>query len=119
MKWSEQLTSKLKELCHQGKSNKEIASILGCDVADVYNKRSSLGITIEKCKGIKPNPEFEKALPKKGMHKDVKKAFDDLNTVILLTMASDWTNPEDTELYAQLSKAVIELKYLGEKAFSR
>ena len=69
MKWSEAKVTELKELCFQGVSNKDIAAYLGCNVVDVYNKRSQLGITIDKVraaqpiKGIKPNAGFESSLP--------------------------------------------------------
>ena len=106
MGWSEQLTTKLKELCYEGKSNKEIASILRCGITDVYAKRSQLGITINKCKGIKPPPEL-------GLHKEVKKAFAALCDAVLLTMASDYTSERDTELYAQMARVLdaIEESY--------
>jgi hypothetical protein len=51
MKWTEEQVAKLKELCREGKSNKEIAAALGCRVEDVYGKRSQLGITMAKISG--------------------------------------------------------------------
>ena len=69
MEWSEQQVERLKEMCFQGISNKEIAQNLICNVTDVYNKRSQLDITIDKVraaqpiKGIKPNAGFESSLP--------------------------------------------------------
>lgn len=53
MKWSESQVSRLRSLCYQGVSNKEIAADIGCSPNDVYAKRSQLGITISKCKGAK------------------------------------------------------------------
>lgn len=50
MKWNDENTAKLKELVFAGKSNKEIAQVLEIDVNDVYNKRSQLGITMDKVK---------------------------------------------------------------------
>lgn len=41
---------KLKVLCMNGYSNKDIAKELDCSLSDVYARRSALGITIEKCK---------------------------------------------------------------------
>ncbi|GAB6172028.1 hypothetical protein JCM15765_15060 [Paradesulfitobacterium aromaticivorans] len=113
MRWSEEQTAKLKELCLEGLSNKEIAATLGCRVEDVYNKRSQLGITIDKCKGMAPNPEFEAALPKpkkRGMHKDVKQAFDALNNSLLVAVARDETSIEQAKTYSALSRLVLDIK---------
>lgn len=116
MKWTEDNIVRLKQLCYQGKSNKDIAAYLDCKVSDVYNKRSALGITIEKCKGIEPNPEFEKALEPvkpKGMTKKVRNEFSVLENEVLLAMASDWTSIEDARDYAKLHEElmVLEEKY--------
>jgi len=117
VKWNEQLTAKLKELCHEGKTNTEIADIMRCKLTDVYAKRSQLGITIAKCKGIEPNPEFEKALgpikKPKGMHGDVKKAFSTLESEVLIAMARDWTSSDDAQEYAKLHEelCVLEEKF--------
>ena len=122
MKWDIKQTDKLRELCYKGLSNKAIAENLKCSVTDVYGKRSQLGLTIEKCKGIAPNSKFEKAMAQmehKGMCKSVKKAFSELNDALLLAMASDWTSEEAAKLYAQLNRAVIELEGLGNEAFGR
>ena len=113
MKWNEQLTSKLKELCLEGKTNAEIANILRCNLTDVYAKRSQLGITIAKCKGIAPNPVFEESLASiapKGMHWKMKNAFKKLNDTLLLTMASDWTSLEDSREYYNLAEELIALE---------
>ena len=48
MKWSVESIEKLKNLCLEEKSNKEIASILECSLTDIYAKRSQLGITAKK-----------------------------------------------------------------------
>ncbi len=118
MRWSKQLTEKLKELCFEGKSNKEIAEILRCKVEDVYAKRSQLGITIEKCRAIALDPELKKALTPaketeskpKGMRKSVKDAFKELNNALLLAMASDWTSIKDAQLYAVLAHSIDGLE---------
>ena len=52
MKWNEENTAKLKELVFAGKSNKEIAQTLKININDIYNKRSQLGITIDKVKNV-------------------------------------------------------------------
>lgn len=67
MKWSESQVVKLRELCYQGKSNREIATSLGCDVKDVYAKRSQLGLTIDKCKGALSNTEIS-SMPSSRSH---------------------------------------------------
>ncbi|TGE36861.1 hypothetical protein E4K67_17325 [Desulfosporosinus fructosivorans] len=113
MKWNEQLTAKLKELCIEGKTNAEIADVMRCKLTDVYAKRSQLGITIAKCKGIEPNLEFEKALETskpKGMRKSVRDKFKALFNEVLMAMASDWTSVEDSRVYANLSEELIELE---------
>lgn len=113
MKWSEQNVSKLRELCNEGKTNAEIADIMRCKLTDVYAKRSQLGITIAKCKGIEPNPEFEKALGpirSKGMTKGVKDAFEALDNALLLAIGNDRTSLEDANLYYALASALDELK---------
>lgn len=56
MKWNDENTAKLKELVFAGKSNKEIAQIMEIKINDVYNKRSQLGITMDKIKDLAPAP---------------------------------------------------------------
>ena len=119
MEWSEAKVTELKELCFQGVSNKDIAVSLGCKVTDVYNKRSQMGITIDKVraakpiKGIKPNTEFESSLPKKqpqGLCPDVKRAFDSLHSALLIAMASDYTGMAEAKVYAELSTLIVSLE---------
>lgn len=113
MKWTEGQIVRLKELCDQGVDNKGIAVFFGCKLSDVYNKRSALGITIDKCKGIAPNPEFEKALEPvkpKGMTKCVRDAFAELDNALLLAIGSDRTSLEDANQYYALASALDELK---------
>ena len=120
MKWSKTQVAKLKELCFKGVSNNDIAAELNCKVTDVYNKRSQLGITIDKVraakqlKGIKPNAEFENILPQKakqrGLSSDVKKAFRDLHDAVLIAMASDRRSTADAKVYAELSNLIISLE---------
>lgn len=116
MKWTEQLTYKLRELCNEGKSNAAIADIMRCSLTDVYAKRSQLGITIAKCKGIEANLDFKKALEDimpKGMYAHVRDAFKRLRAEVLVAMARDWTCQEDTEKYAELDGELdaLEDKY--------
>ena len=120
MEWSEQQVERLKEMCFQGISNKEIAQNLICNVTDVYNKRSQLDITIDKVraaqpiKGIKPNAGFESSLPQevkqRGLCSDVKRVFRDLHSEVLIAMASDRTNMADTKVYAELSNLIVSLE---------
>ena len=113
MKWSEQNILKLRELCRAGKTNLEIADILHCRLSEVYAKRSQLGITIAKSKGIAINPEFEKLFEPKGMCRDVRKAFKTLQSEICVAMARDWTSTEDSREYAELGGELdaLEDKY--------
>ena len=113
MKWSEQNILKLRELCQAGKTNSEIADILHCSLSDVYAKRSQLGITIAKCKGMVPNPEFEKALEpikSKGLKAGVRKKFQELFDEVLVTMDRDWTSVEDSKVYSELAEELIGLE---------
>ena len=120
MKWSETQVAKLEELCFKGVSNNDIAAELNCKVTDVYNKRSQLGITIDKVraakpiKGIKSNTEFESSLPQKakqrGLSSDVKKAFRDLHDAVLIAMASDRASTADTKVYEELSNLIVSLE---------
>ena len=113
MLWTAFKIDKLKQLCRVGKGNREIAALLDCSLTEVYAKRSQLGITIAKCKGIEVNPKFEGALapiPPKGMTKDVRKAFTALNDVILWVMARDWTSMEDADEYHLLGNELLALK---------
>jgi len=128
MIWTDFKVDKLKQLCYSGKGNREIAKLLECNLTEVYAKRSQLGITIAKCKGVAPNQkfdeckgmapnaEFEKALApitpkhKKGLTRDVRKAFKDLGTEVLLAMASNWTSVEDARVYEALGNALDDLE---------
>lgn len=62
MKWNDEKIAKLKELVFAGKSNKEIALALEMDINDIYNKRSQLGITIDKVKNVVAAPDEEAAI---------------------------------------------------------
>lgn len=62
MKWNDENTAKLKELVFAGKSNKEIAQIMEIKVNDVYNKRSQLGITMDKVKNLDSAPGVKENL---------------------------------------------------------
>lgn len=114
MKWTEGQIRKLKSRCRDGVSNTDMALYFGCSVGDIHAKRSLLGITIAKCKGIAPNPEFEKAVaimaPKRSMTKEVRNAFNGLGNAVLLAMASDWTSIEDARVYASLGEALIDME---------
>ena len=113
MIWTAFKIDKLEELCHQGYDNKDIATRLDCSLTEVYAKRSQLGITIAKCKGVAPNPEFEKALAPiapKGMTNDVRKAFKSLFNAMLLAMASNLTSEKDAKQYAALANTLAALE---------
>jgi hypothetical protein len=114
VKWTEDQISRLKELCYQGISNKEIAAKLGCRPEDVYSKRSQLGITIDKCKGkgMTVNPEFEKDFEKTpgGLCKDVKDAFKKLHSEVLVAMARDWRTEKEVMVYAALAGMVVSME---------
>jgi hypothetical protein len=114
VKWTEDQTGRLKELCYQGVSNKEIAADLKCSLEDVYSKRSQLGIAIDKCKGkgLTVNPEFEQAIQKApgGLCKDVKEAFKKLHNEVLVAMARDWRTEKEVIVYAALAGMVLSME---------
>ena len=113
MLWTAFKIDKLKQLCRVGKGNREIAALLDCNLTDVYAKRSQLGITIAKCKGIEVNPKFEEAfetVKPRGMTKDVKKTFKALFDAMLLAMASDRTSEKDARQYAALANTLAALE---------
>lgn len=113
MKWTDVQIDELKQLCHQGLGNRAIAAQLGCNLTDVYAKRSQLGITIAKCKGIEANLGFKKALAPtdpEGMCKSVRTAFKSLFDAMLLAMASDWTSEKDAKQYAALANTLAALE---------
>lgn len=68
MKWTKDQTDHLKELCMAETPNADIALRMGIPIAEVYNKRSDLGLTIPKIRarlGKAPlivKPEFEAAV---------------------------------------------------------
>lgn len=62
MKWNDEKIAKLKELAFAGKSNKEIALALEMNINDIYNKRSQLGITINKVRSSVAAPDEEVAI---------------------------------------------------------
>ena len=121
MKWTDDQTAELKDLCFAGKTNKEIANDLGCRIEDVYAKRSQMGITIDKCrKAATPNPEFKQAIESMteptpahtplGMVKEVREAFKQLNDALLLAMASDWTSQNDARVYGSLARTISDIE---------
>ncbi len=128
MKWSEQQVAKLKELCNEGKSNKEIASILKCDISHVYNKRSQLKITIKDCqpspvrKAAIVNEDFDKEFPvvKKPavrvMPDPLELAFKKLKDELLVTMATDHVSYEDAKVYSNLYETICNFKAVCDKA---
>lgn len=79
MKWTDKQIKRLKELCYQGVSNKELAKTFKCDIKDIYSKRSQLGITIAECgQGFTKQEslaEFRDALNKAFEEKERKSDF--------------------------------------------
>ena len=111
MKWSVESIEKLKNLCLEKKSNKEIASILECSLTDIYAKRSQLGITIPKCKKNTIISHQETKKERKGLNSGVKKAFRTLYDELLVAIARGWTSEEDAKLYSCMSNIVCQIEY--------
>ena len=59
MKWTNEVKEKIRELAMDGKSNKEIAEILGTKTEYIRNARSRFGLTNEKI-GIVKEVEISK-----------------------------------------------------------
>ena len=113
MLWTDHEIETLKQLCLDGLDNRAIAGRLNRKLTEVYAKRSQLGITIAKCKGIEVKPEFEETLvPKvlKGMSIDVKNSFSFLGDSVLFSMARDWVGKEDADEYYLLANELIALE---------
>ncbi len=127
MKWSEEQITELKTLCYEGKmNNAQLAEHFGCFVADIYAKRSQLGITIPKCKaaqgkpGMTVNPDFEAAITEaektkfpansKTLPASIRKAFTEIHNAVLLMMGSDWTSMRDAKLYFGLCHELSDLE---------
>ena len=53
MKWNEENTKKLKDLCMAGVSNADMAKQFNCPVVEIHALRSKLGLTIPKVKAMK------------------------------------------------------------------
>jgi hypothetical protein len=110
VKWTEDQVVRLNELCFQGVSNKEIAASLGCRPEDIYHKRSQLGITIDKCKGVQPEPEKAVKKTPGGLCKDVKEAFKKLRNEVLVAMVRDWRPEKETQVYYVLANMVYSME---------
>ncbi|MEG2638262.1 MAG: hypothetical protein RR992_02015 [Clostridiales bacterium] len=110
MKWTEEAISDLKDMCRKGVPNMLMAEYFKCPITEIYAKRSSLGITIDKCKGYKPTNL------KRGLHPDVKTAFDKLQQELLVRMASDFTDEKETEIYGMCGDIIANVEDLINKA---
>ena len=82
MKWSTEQTTRLKELCMEEKSNKDIAEFFGAPVAEIHAKRSQLGITIPAVKEIK-QAQADPLREKRAFVRSLLPAFRAANSTIL------------------------------------
>ncbi|MEG1336031.1 MAG: hypothetical protein RSC99_06375 [Clostridiales bacterium] len=110
MKWTEEAISDLKAMCHEGVPNTLMAEYFNCPIQEIYVKCSSLGITIGGCMGHKPTNL------KRGLHPDVKTAFDKLQQELLVRMASDFTDEKETEIYGMCGDIIANVEDLINKA---
>lgn len=126
-RWTNEEIGKLRRLCHKGVSNKEIAEILGRQVTEIYNKRSQLGITIEKCFPEKALERKRKADERKkaaeekkaGMSARVKKDFKNLYNILLVEMAKDETSEKAAKEYGRLVEALINLEEVYDRVIRK
>lgn len=95
MKWTDKQIQALRELCEKGTPNKDIATILQCNVSDVYAKRSQLGITIPKVKAAK---EADKQPTDPWV--PIKAAFDRLDMALLEAASEDKVNAQTLQQVA-------------------
>lgn len=111
MEWTDDQVKKLKELCMAEVPNNSIAKQLNCDIRDVHNKRSQLGITRAKVTAMKQQLQSE---PKKttvltSPKQQITKAFCSLHDSLLIAMVYDGTSEEDAKLYSCMAETVIGL----------
>lgn len=68
----------------------------------------------------KPNREFETVLPykKRGMHWKVNEHFGKLQAVLFHVMCSDWTSPEDTEVYGDIISHITHIHSMYKEKLS-
>jgi len=102
MKWTDKQIEALKELCEKGTPNKDIATILQCNVSDIHAKRSQLGITIPKVKAAKETDT------KKPNQTAVKEAFDNLHIALVAATKSDFTS--NAGIYADTDTLVLAVR---------
>lgn len=118
MKWSDEQTAKLRELCFAEVPNAEIAKQFGVPVTEVHSKRSQLGITIPKVKAAKGQAsrpvtaEFKSAQPTrcKQLPHGVQDAFNKLNEELLLAMARNGTSLEDAKSYGLMAELLAAVE---------
>ena len=108
MKWTEQQVAKLKELCNEGKSNKDIADIMRCKVTDIYAKRSQLGITVDKVKAAQQT-QTDKIIPALQPKKAVEQAFLSLHDALHGAAASDL---EESSIYSDVAALILSAQSL-------
>jgi transposase len=132
VRWTEQQVEWLRHMCLDGISNSDIADNPGCQLGDVYAKRSQMGLTIEKYKAMndkaktveaseetntkpearkayeKPSVELEKA--PKGLYRSVKIAIDDLNIALLIAAAGDGTSEKNAKVYLEFGSILKSLE---------
>ena len=118
MKWTDEQVANLKELCREGKSNKEIATALGCRVEDVYGKRSQLGITKAKIAGelkkdleLKKDPEL-KPIEESMIMKIRKREYEAKDAILKeLTKALSLANPDIDTLELSVDMEHVQIRY--------
>lgn len=128
MKWTEDQKTELRALCVAGElNNTQLAEHFQVPVTEIHAMRSNMQITIPKCREMREtaivNPEFEAAIAsvdeklpvhkkkRRGLDRDVRVAFDNLQNAILLALARDGTSMEDVRSYYCLSETVIAIRY--------
>lgn len=106
MKWTDKQIEALKELCEKGTPNKDIATILQCNVSDIHAKRSQLGITIPKVKTAKETDTKTPSQPSPLIA--VKEAFDNLHIALVAAAKADFTS--NAGIYADTDTLVLAVR---------
>ena len=97
MKWTDKKVQALRELCEKGTPNKDIATILQCNVSDIYAKRGQLGITIPKIKVAK-----EADTEKPAFYESVKESLKDLQSTLWSALNSPKITVEEDRILSEL-----------------
>lgn len=113
--WTPEEKERFRDMCLAGASNKELADVFGCSIFAVQHKRSTWGLTIEKCAaiaaGLSPIVEVpappEPTLSERGKEPDEENVADLHEETITIDMVQTFFDLAD-----KLSKNAEAMKKL-------